>query len=368
MPDRSATTTQRLARLQQVMDDRAVDLVVVGPSADFHYLAGIKPYLSERLAALVVPRQGRGWLVVPKLQVPLYELLAEQLDFVVWTETERPTSHVVRLAQRVGARVLAVNDDLWSTFLLQLQEQLPALTFRSGSEVLAPLRSIKEAGELELLREASRRLDLVWEEFCATTTLIGATEDQVDRRLRDLMAAHGTAVLWCDVASGPHGASPLHAGGWRTIERGDPITLDFAASYQGYCADMCRTPVAGEPEAEFKRAYQVVYDAQQEAFAAIKPGVACQEIDRVGRRIIRDAGYGEFFTHRIGHGIGLAAHEDPYIVEGNATPLEPGMTFSDEPGIYLPGRWGIRIEDIVAVTPAGAERFNLVSRELVCLP
>jgi Xaa-Pro aminopeptidase len=368
MLEQAEQTARRLARTQELMGELEIDLLVIGPSADFRYLTAIRPYVSERLAALVIPRAGASALVLPALQVPLYAELADRFEHVVWTESEEPIDEVARLASEHGARTIACNDDLWAGFLLKLQERLPGLTYRRGSAVLSRLRSIKDESELGLLREASRRLDAVWEEFCAITTLSGQTEAWVDRRMRDLMVAHGMPdIIWCDIGSGPNGASPVHSGGTRVIESGDPVTIDFAASYQGYYADMCRTPVAGTPDVEVRAVYQAVLDAQQAAFRAIRPGVPCQEIDRVARGIISERGYGDYFWHRVGHGIGLAAHEDPYIVEGNATPLQPGMTFSDEPGVYLPGRFGVRIEDIVVVTAGGAESFNLVSRELICL-
>jgi Xaa-Pro aminopeptidase len=166
------------------------------------------------------------------------------------------------------------------------------------------------------------------------------------------------------VGSGPNAASPHHGAGERTIEASDVVVLDFGGKAQGYCSDITRTVFVGEPDEERRRVYEVVRSAQQAAFEAVRPGVAAQDVDRAARAVIEEAGYGDRFLHRTGHGIGLEVHEPPYLVEGNETPLEVGMTFSDEPGIYVEGRFGVRIEDQVVVTAEGGERLNEATRDL----
>ncbi|MDI3339370.1 MAG: Xaa-Pro peptidase family protein [Sphaerobacter sp.] len=360
---------RRLHRLQQVMEQAQVDLLVIGPSADFQYLTGHMPILSERLTALVVPRQGRATVVVPRLEAPLLADLADRYNMAIWDETERPAARVAAIGREIGARTVAVNDQLWSVFLLQLEELLASAAFQSAAGVLSRLRATKEADEVALLREAARRTDAAWEEFCATSRLTGQTELQVEARLRELMAKHGiTDEVFCIVASGPNSASPHHHNTDRVIQPGDPVVIDFGGRYQGYFSDITRTPVAGEPHPDLVKIYEIVKAAQQAAFEAIRPGVACQDVDRAARRVITEAGYGEYFIHRVGHGLGLTVHEEPYLVEGNAQPLQPGMVVSDEPGVYIAGQWGVRIEDAVVVTEDGAERLNQVSRELIALP
>ncbi|HET9015112.1 MAG TPA: Xaa-Pro peptidase family protein [Thermomicrobiaceae bacterium] len=356
---------RRVTRAQQLMESAGIDLLVIGPSSDFRYFTGHAPHLSERLTALVIPRSGQGTVVVPRLEAPLIADLEDRFQFAVWDETERPLERVAQLARAAGSRAVAVNDQLWSGFLLPLQEMLPDADFAVGGAVLARLRAIKDGAELALLREASRRTDVVWSEFCATATLVGQRETEIADFLRRLMAAHGLPeVAFCIVASGPNSASPHHRNSDRVVQPGDPIVMDFGGLWEGYYSDITRTPVAGEPDPEFARIYEVVKRAQQAAFEAIRPGLACQDVDRAARKVITDAGYGEYFIHRLGHGLGLTGHEEPYLVEGNTRPLEAGMVVSDEPGIYIPGKWGVRIEDSVIVTGDGAERLNHVSRDL----
>lgn len=359
----------RLARARELMRGAGIDTLVIGPSADFQYFTGHLPMTSERLNALVISGDEPATIVVPRLEAPRIADLESEFDFAVWDEVERPTTRIAALARSGDSQTVAVNDQLWSGFLLQLEELLPDASFVSGSAVLSRLRITKDAAELDLLREASRRTDAAWEEFVASAHLIGMTERQVSERISRLLLEHGLeSVAFAIAASGPNAASPHHSASDRLIEPGDPVIMDFGGSYQGYYSDITRTPIAGEPAPELAKIYQIVLEAQQAAFAAIKPGVPCQEIDRAARKVIRDAGYGDFFIHRVGHGLGSTVHEEPYLVEGNTLPLEPGMVVSDEPGIYVAGKWGVRIEDSVAVTDSGAERLNHVSRELLSLP
>ncbi len=362
-----AVAADRLARTTALMAEHALDLLIIAPSADQFYFLGRRMPLTERLSVLAIPALGPPIMIVPTLQRPLLAGLPFDAETIDWDETQDPIAVVAELARRNGARSLAVNDHLWSGFLLRLQQALPEVQYRDGADVLSQLRRIKDASELASLREAAKRLDALWGEFC-TETIIGRTEFDIQRRLRELMTAHGMEEIgWCDVGSGPNGASPLHHWSHRVVEPGDPVVIDFAASLDGYWCDTCRTPVAGEPDPAFIEIYDIDRAAHEAAQAAIRPGVSCQEVDRAARRVIADAGYGDYFIHRVGHGIGVDAHEHPYIVEGNETPLEPGMTFSNEPGIYIPGRWGVRIENITAVTENGSEVFSTAPKELISL-
>ncbi len=360
---------KRVQRAQQLMEETGVDLLMIGPSSDFRYLTGHVPHLSERLTALILPWRGKGTIVVPRLEAPLINDLTDRFDLSIWDETDNPLDRVAALARDSHSESVGINDQLWSGFLLRLQKQLPNATYERGNDVLSKLRAVKDDAELALLREASRRTDAAWEEFCATERLTGRTEREVADSLNAIMAKHGMPdIAFCIVGSGPNGASPHHHISDRVIEHGDPVVMDFGGILEGYYSDITRTPVAGEAHPEFVEIYNVVLEAQQAAFDAIKPGVACQDVDRAARAVITAHGYGDYFIHRLGHGIGLTGHEDPYLVEGNTEPMQAGMVFSDEPGIYIPGRWGVRIEDSVAVTETGAERLNHVSRELTVLP
>lgn len=371
MPQDAELTLARLDRARELMQAAAIDLLVVGPGADFRYLTGHLPMVSERLNALVIPASGKATVVVPRLEAPRIADLDGTLDFAVWDEVERPAERIAKLVRDGGgAKTVAVNDQLWSTFLLQLEEYLPDSRFVSAGPVLVQLRIVKDAAEIAILREASRRTDDAWEHFCSSARLTGKSEREVAEWLAALMLEHGMeSIAFCIVASGPNAASPHHNTGDRVIEPGDPVVIDFGGGYQGYYSDVTRTPIAGrDPDPELARIYEVVKAAQQAAFEAVKPGVACQEIDRAARRVINEAGYGEYFIHRVGHGLGQTVHEDPYLVEGNTRPLEVGNVFSDEPGIYVAGKWGVRIEDTLVVTENGAERLNRTSKELLVLP
>lgn len=369
MAGEAETLSKRVERAQRLMEESGVDLLVIGPSSDFRYLTGHIPHLSERLTALILPWRGKGTIVVPRLEAPLIKDLTDRFNLDIWDETDNPLERVAILARESHSESIGINDQLWSGFLLRLQKELPKAAYERGNDILSRLRAVKDEAEMEVLREASRRTDAAWEEFCATERLTGRTEREVGDRLKAIMAKHGMpTIAFCIVGSGPNGASPHHHVSDRIIQRGDPVVMDFGGILEGYYSDITRTPVAGEADPEFVKIYDVVLKAQQAAFEAITPGVACQDVDRAARTVIADHGYGEYFIHRLGHGIGLTGHEDPYLVEGNTAPMQAGMVFSDEPGIYIPGKWGVRIEDSVAVTESGAERLNHVPRELTVLP
>jgi len=229
---------------------------------------------------------------------------------------------------------------------------------------LPMLRAIKDADEVERLAAAGAAADACFEAI-ARVRFEGRRESEIGAELATLLREHGhSQVDFTVVGSGPNGANPHHELSQRTIQAGDMVVLDFGGIKDGYGSDTTRTVHVGDPTDEEHEVFEIVRRAQQAGFDAVRPGVACQEIDRAARRVITDAGYGECFIHRTGHGIGLTTHEPPYIVEGETRPLLPGMCFSIEPGIYLPGRFGVRIEDIVTVTEDGARRLNNTSHEL----
>lgn len=362
-PEATAVYADRLRRVQAEMDRQGVDLLVVGPSPDLRYLTGYAGHLSERLSALVLPREGRAAYVVPKLEAPLLEGQRALLDVHAWAETEAPTATVARLAGAMAGKIAAAGDQLWSAFLLRLQAAMPGARWVEGGPLLRPLRMIKDEREIALLREAGRRTDEAWEEFVATP-IAGLTEKQALARLLDLTHARGLEPGFGACGSGPHSASPHHQSGDRVIGPGDAVVFDWGGTLEGYNSDVTRTLHVGEPSAEFVRAYETVLAANRAALAAVRPGVPCREIDRVARDVIEAAGFGEYFIHRVGHGLGLDIHEEPYLVAGNDLPLAAGMVFSDEPGVYFPGRFGIRIEDTVVCTKEGGRRLNEATREL----
>jgi D-alanyl-D-alanine dipeptidase len=283
------------------------------------------------------------------------------VEILDWRDGEDPYRLVAGV---LGAGRYAVTDQTWASHLLALEDATVDCRFVASGRVLPLLRAVKDADELALLRAAGASADAVFDEI-VRQPFAGRRELEVAADLDRLLRGQGhERVDFTIVGSGPNAASPHHAAGERVISAGDAVVLDFGGVRQGYCSDITRTVFVGEPDQEQLRVYEVVRAAQQAAFESVRPGVAAQDVDRAARAVIEAAGYGDRFVHRTGHGIGMEVHEPPYIVEGNGTVLRAGMTFSDEPGIYLPGRFGVRIEDQVAVTAEGAERLNDASREL----
>jgi Xaa-Pro aminopeptidase len=353
---------ERIVRARSRMEDLGVEVLLLSVGADLPYFTGYTAMPLERLTMLVLPRAGEATLVVPALEAPRVEERPSAFTIRPWTETEDPLSIVAGLAGRPGR--VAVGDRTWATFLLGLQEALPATTFVPASRVTGPLRARKDAAEIEALRAAARVVDGVALAM-RDRPFAGRTEADISRELveRILEGGHERANF-AIVASGPNAASPHHEPGERVVEVGDSIVCDFGGTMSGYCSDITRTFVVGAPPADLADLYEVLFRAQEEAVRAAIVGASCEAVDAAARDVITAAGYGDYFIHRTGHGIGLEEHEDPYLVSGNATPLAPGHAFSIEPGIYLPGRCGARIEDIVVATEAGPERLNEAPREL----
>jgi Xaa-Pro aminopeptidase len=256
---------------------------------------------------------------------------------------------------------------MWASHLLGIQRALPKARATTASRVLGPLRAVKDRHELHMLARAARATDEAFRRLLEER-IEGTTEREVAGRLGELMLELGLdRVEFAIVGSGPNAASPHHAPIDRPLRAGDAVVMDFGGTSGGYCSDMTRTVVVGEASAKLREVHEVVAEAQEVGVGAVYPGVPAEEVDRAARQVIERAGYGDRFIHRTGHGIGLEAHEDPYIVAGNAAPLRPGMCFSVEPGIYLEGDLGVRIEDIVVVTEDGARRLNHAPRELTAV-
>jgi Xaa-Pro aminopeptidase len=339
---------------------------LVGISADFRYLTGHAGHLSERLTLLMLPREGAPAVVVPKLESFTFADRRELVDLLVWEETEAPTDLVARRAGAAAGTTIAVGDHLYSVFLLRMQAAMPGATWVSANSVMRPLRMRKDPHELAILKDVAGRTDDAWHEF-VQGSLSGQTETQAMERLAALTKARGVQDPWGICASGPNAASPHHHTGDRVIQPGDSVIFDWGGTLDGYFSDVTRTVHVSEPSDEFRRVYDVVRRANQAALDAVKPGVPCEALDRAARDLIAAEGYGDAFIHRVGHGLGLEVHEEPYLVGGNTLPLAPGMVFSDEPGVYLEGRFGVRIEDAVVCTERGGERLNEATRELLVL-
>lgn len=349
----------RLDRARREMDRADLDSLLLSVGPDLPYLTGYEAMPLERLTMFALTQEG-AVLVVPRLEEPRVE--PGPFEVRAWGETEDPVAIV---ADSVGPRTrLGIGDHTWSVFLLRLQEMLEGSEFVSATPVMSSLRIRKEAAEIDLLRRAAHATDRVAARL-ATTQMSGLTERELSRRVGEWTVDEGHDIAtFRIVAAGPNGASPHHEPTERVIGEGDMVVIDFGGRLDGYCSDMTRMFVVGEPTREQAEVHEVVRVAQQAAVEVVHPGLDAAAIDRAARQVIDDAGYGDYFIHRCGHGIGLEGHEEPYLVESNHRPVESGMVFSVEPGIYLPDRFGVRIEDIVAVTDDGVEALNQASHEL----
>ncbi|HSO29472.1 MAG TPA: Xaa-Pro peptidase family protein [Candidatus Sulfomarinibacteraceae bacterium] len=372
---------ERAALAQALLAERGVAGLLVGVGADLRYLTGYAARETERLTMLVLPAVGRPSLVVPRLEAMAAAsspgIRAGLADLVPWDETDDAHELVAARLGAVGqvarARLL-VSDRLWAMHVLGLRRVFPGATLGLASEVLRELRMVKDPDEVALLRLAAHAADRVVARIAAGR-LVGRTELDVSREVRDRLVAEGHETAeFAIVASGPNSASPHHDAGERVIRAGEPIVLDIGGSLGGYGSDTTRTlwvtggDAANGPTPEFRALFDLLRDAQAQATSAVRPGVPCERIDAVARGIIAAGGHGPDFIHRVGHGIGLETHEEPYMVAGNAEPLRPGMAFSVEPGIYVAGRHGARIEDIVVCGPDGPDVLNESSRDLWVVP
>ena len=346
----------RMERARTEMAARNVDALLASLGSELPYLTGYEAMPLERLTMAVVLQSGDTALVVPELEAPRVEPLPGVFSIHPWGETEDPIALVKDLLGDAGS--VMIGDHTWAVFLLALQGQMPSVSFLSARPLTEALRVIKEPAEVDLLRRAGASADVV-AGLLARHRFAGKTESQVSREVADMLEANGTDVAgFSIVASGPNGASPHHEPGDRVIGQGEAVVVDFGGTVGGYGSDTTRMFHVGPPATKYQEVHDVVHAAQKAGVAAVAPGVTAESVDAAARKVITDAGYGEFFIHRTGHGIGLDGHEDPYIIEGNQQILQPGMAFSIEPGIYLPGEFGVRIEDIVVCTGDGAERLN----------
>lgn len=358
---------ERIKRAQAEMKRQGIDVLLVGPSSDLVYLIGYDAHLSERLNLLIVRQEGMPDLVTPVLESFLAESCEPNVTLRRWTETESPSDLVASLVGDTTNVTIGVSDQLWSTFLLKMQKAMPDADWESGQPVLAHLRVTKDQSELDNLFEVARLTDEAWHEFIESGQISGLTEAQAMDRLSGMMEKRGLGRSFGICASGPNSASPHHHTGDRVIEQGDAVIFDWGGTLNGYHSDVTRTVFIGNPTDEFRTVYDIVRQANQAALDAVAPGAPAESIDKAARDLITKAGYGEAFLHRVGHGLGLDVHEEPYLVGGNTTPLDVGMVFSDEPGIYLTGNFGVRIEDSVVVTESGGKRLNEATRDLTVM-
>jgi Xaa-Pro aminopeptidase len=369
-------TIERVHAARDIADELGFDVVVVTPGSDLRYLCGYNAHAMERLTALAVPRRGEPLLVVPRLEAPMVAASPAGglgLDLVAWDETDDPFAVLAAEATaRLGAPParVAVGARSWAEHALGIQRAMAGSALELAGPVVDRLRMIKTPAEVEELAAAGAAIDRVHARM-ADWLRVGRTEAAVGADISAAILEEGhVGVDFTIVGSGPNGASPHHEISDRLVRAGDVVVIDIGGeTATGYRSDCTRTyVVGGDPPGEVAEWYAVLQAAQEAATAAVRPGVGAEQIDAAARDLITGAGWGEQFIHRTGHGIGLDTHEAPYIVAGNHLPLVPGMAFSVEPGIYLAGRVGARIEDIVVCTEDGVRTLNERPRDLAVLP
>jgi Xaa-Pro aminopeptidase len=364
---------ERVAQAAAAAAEAGLSALLLTPGPDLRYLTGYDAPQLERLTCLAVPAAGPGdrrpVLVVPRLELPAAQASPAGglgLEIIPWDETDDPYAIVSeRLLQAGLTGPVGLSDRMWALMVLGFRDALPGLALTLASAALRPLRERKTPAEIAALGDAGAAIDRV---HARVPGLLrpGRTERQVAADICDAIIAEGHARAdFAIVASGPNAASPHHTAADRVLGDGDAVVVDIGGVMpSGYCSDCTRTYAIGAPPPDFAAYYQVLEDAQDAACAAVRPGVTAEAVDAAAREPITAAGYGSYFVHRTGHGIGLEVHEHPYIVHGNTERLEPGMAFSVEPGIY-PGPHGARIEDIVICTEDGWVRLNNAPRDLV---
>jgi Xaa-Pro aminopeptidase len=361
----------RMARAVTTAEEHGLAGLIVTPGPDLLYFCGYQPAsVIERVTALLLTSHRPPTLLVPRLDRPGAEAAAGAVTRIVdWADNANPYSRLARLLPATGH--YAVSDSAWAAHLLGLQDTLPNHKYSPLGTTLPMLRAVKEPGEVDRLAAAATAADATYQQVL-TVLFAGHREVDIAADLALLLRRHGhSRVDLTIVGSGPNGAHPNHGAAERIISAGDVVVLDFAGLRDDYGSDTARTVYVGapgkaavEPPPEVRSVYELVHRAHQAAFEAARPGATCEQVDRAAREVIADGGYGGHFPHATGHGIGLTTREPPYLKAGETQPLLPGMCVAIEPGVYLPGRFGVRIEDIVVVTDAGARRLTTTPHDL----
>lgn len=362
--DEDMLAKERMKSLQDNMTKNQVEMVAIGPTTNMRYLLGFSPFADERLCMLFV-KPDDAMMVVPSLNVE--EVAAHTgLKIIPWKDADGPREALKEIRKECGSPVvLAVDNAVRADSLLLTQEELNPGRVIPADQLTSPLRLVKSEQEIELLAQSAAQADQAMQ-AAVDACLPGVSEKEVAWAAESSFRRSGSEeVCFTIVASGPHGAFPHHHTGERKLQMGDSIIIDIGASHKGYKSDITRVVQLGKPGPEVLKAYEAVKEANQVATSRVRPGESAESIDAAARKHLENAGYGEAFIHRTGHGIGLDVHESPWIMAGDKTKLEQGMVFSIEPGVYLPGKFGIRVEDIVAVTEDGVRTLTGFSHDLV---
>jgi len=360
----------RTKKLSKLLKEKDIGGFLFGLSTNMYYFTGFYGIQSERLLVFFVPSEGKPFFLVPEVN---YGQIKENTcfgDIIPWNELEDPFGKIAIIISQRGLSIsrIAIEDTLRSSFLLALQKKLPEVRFISGNEISSVLRRKKLSKERDLMMNLGKIHDKVYEKAISAIK-VGVSELEIANIIVSAFKEYGAIYggLIPIVASGKYSAHPHYTTTNKVILDGESVLLDSGGVYKYYRSDMSRTVFVGNPPEEYLKVYNIVRKAQETGVQSVKPGRTCEEIDQIVRKVIEDEGYGQYFIHRTGHGIGLDVHEEPYIIEGNKLVLEPGMTFSIKPGIYLPGKYGVRIEDCVIVTEKGAESFTNFTHDLITI-
>ncbi|MEE9237264.1 MAG: Xaa-Pro peptidase family protein [Thermoplasmata archaeon] len=363
----SEVYTHRLVRCRSLLEQTGVDLLALTPGSNMIYMTGFAEEPGERLLTYLLPREGEPILLVPELYVEQVANATGIDDLRSWKDSENSLKALeLAVDELVGEKGrVALDTRMWARFVLMFREVLPTSEFVDASLIMGELRIIKGKEEIETMQRGFKATDRAMG-MVIDTLREGISERELAEIIRSsLMRCGADATPFIPIASsGPNGSQPHYRFGDRRLRPGDAVVLDFGGVFGGYCTDITRTAFLAPVGEEQKRVYELVLESNEAAFEAAVAETPAEEVDRAARRIIEEGGYGGKFIHRTGHGIGLEVHEEPYIVAGNGRPIENGMTFSIEPGIYLPGKFGVRIENIVYVADGKAVRFDEYTREM----
>ena len=354
--------SDRIRRVRERMTALGVDVLLLSVGSDLPYLVGYEAMPLERLTMLVLPRDGDARLVIPALEAARVTTGRADVEVVTWNETDDPVGLVASMVGQAAS--VAIGDHTWARFVLALQRACANASFRAASDVTAPVRMVKADDEIAVLQRAATAVDDVATAM-RERPFAGRREIDIHRELVDRMLELGhQKANFAIVAAAENAASPHHEPSERVVREGEIVLCDFGGTMDAYCSDITRMFHVGEPTNEIRDMYAVLHEAQECGVQASVVGERCETVDAASRSVIEAAGFGPQFVHRTGHGIGTEAHEDPYIVSGNSCRIEAGHAFSVEPGIYLPGRFGMRLEDIVVATAIGPRRLNHAARDL----
>ena len=358
-----------IKRLQMVMKDKDVDLVILWPSASWIYLLSYAPIAEERPTFLFISPDDIC-SVVPDFDREEF-LEKTRLEHVYsWKDEEGPNQAVLNAWNFISnpeTRNLALDDTMSFLHWKALEPHIADKPSQLASNLVMDLRLIKRPEEIEGIRKTSEIIENTLS-HANEIFVAGRTEKKVESKLKSILLEMGMDTLdYVLVQTWPNSASPHHLPGLELVKKGEPVLVDFGVSHAGYYSDITRQFSVGEPSDEYNKIFAIVREAQARAVDVVKPGIPISEVDKAARETIEKAGFGKYFIHRTGHGIGLEVHEPPSVWGGNSLPLQPGMVFTIEPGIYLPGKFGVRIEDTIAVTEHGADRLTSSDRDLIVI-